>query len=137
MNIFRLTERGSSCVRRHINWNNHRPDLKEDLAHLVQDIKRRVCGESSDDRHLERKTASPAVAIAITRMLRLPFGSESSQFGLDRQANGVCPSWRLQHAQRVSDVHFDRPFTNVHVEGDLFIGFSGRHLLQRLELARG
>jgi Asp-tRNA(Asn)/Glu-tRNA(Gln) amidotransferase A subunit family amidase len=22
-------------VRRHINWNNQRPDLKEDLAHLV------------------------------------------------------------------------------------------------------
>ena len=32
------------CVRRHINWNNLRPDLKEDLAHLVQDIRRRVCG---------------------------------------------------------------------------------------------
>jgi len=31
-------------VRRHINWNNLRPDLKEDLAHLVQDIRRRVCG---------------------------------------------------------------------------------------------
>ena len=34
-------------VRRHINWNNHRPDLKEDLAHLVQDIKRRICGIAS------------------------------------------------------------------------------------------
>ena len=31
-------------VRRHIIWNNLRPDLKEDLAHLVQDIKRRICG---------------------------------------------------------------------------------------------
>ena len=31
-------------VRRHINWNNLRPDLKEDLAHLVEDIRRRVCG---------------------------------------------------------------------------------------------
>ena len=31
-------------VCRHINWNNLRPDLKEDLAHLVQDIRRRVCG---------------------------------------------------------------------------------------------
>ena len=31
-------------VRRHINWNNLRPDLKEDLAHLVQDIRRLVCG---------------------------------------------------------------------------------------------
>ena len=37
----RATER---TVRRHINWNNLRPDLKEDLAHLVQDIRRRVCG---------------------------------------------------------------------------------------------
>ena len=36
-----------STVRRHINWNNHRPDLKEDLAHLVQDIKRRICGIAS------------------------------------------------------------------------------------------
>ena len=27
-------------VRRHIIWNNLRPDLKEDLAHLVQYIKR-------------------------------------------------------------------------------------------------
>ncbi len=34
----------SETVRRHINWNNLRPDLKEDLAHLVQDIRRRVCG---------------------------------------------------------------------------------------------
>ena len=24
-----------AAVRRHINWNNQRPDLKEDLAHLV------------------------------------------------------------------------------------------------------
>jgi len=36
-----------ASVRRHINWNNHRPDLKEDLAHLVQDIKRRICGIAS------------------------------------------------------------------------------------------
>ena len=35
------------CVRRHINWNNQRPDLKEDLAHLVQYIKRRFCGIAS------------------------------------------------------------------------------------------
>ena len=34
-------------VHRHINWNNHRPDLKEDLAHLVQEIKRRICGIAS------------------------------------------------------------------------------------------
>ena len=34
-------------VRRHINWNNLRPDLKEDLAHLVQDIKRHICGIAS------------------------------------------------------------------------------------------
>jgi len=38
---------GNATVRRHINWNNHRPDLKEDLAHLVQDIKRRICGIAS------------------------------------------------------------------------------------------
>lgn len=31
-------------VRRHINWHTQGPDLKEDLAHLPQDIKRRVCG---------------------------------------------------------------------------------------------
>ena len=36
-----------ATVRRHINWNNLRPDLKEDLAHLVQDIKRRICGIAS------------------------------------------------------------------------------------------
>jgi len=34
-------------VSRHIIWNNLRPDLKEDLAHLVQDIKRRICGIAS------------------------------------------------------------------------------------------
>ena len=34
-------------VRRHINWKNQRPDLKEDLAHLVQDIKRRIVGIAS------------------------------------------------------------------------------------------
>ena len=34
----------SKMFARHINWNNLRSDLKEDLAHLVQDIKRRICG---------------------------------------------------------------------------------------------
>jgi hypothetical protein len=34
-------------VRRHIIWHKLRPDLKEDLAHLVQDIKRRICGIAS------------------------------------------------------------------------------------------
>jgi hypothetical protein len=34
-------------VRRHINWNNQRPDLKEDLAHLGDNIRRRVCGIAS------------------------------------------------------------------------------------------
>ena len=34
-------------VRRHIIWNNLRPDLKEDLAHLAQDIRRRICGIAS------------------------------------------------------------------------------------------
>jgi hypothetical protein len=36
-----------TTVRRHINWNNQGADLKEDLAHLVQDIKRRICGIAS------------------------------------------------------------------------------------------
>jgi len=35
------------CVRRHINWNTQRPDLEEDLAHLVQDIRRRICDVAS------------------------------------------------------------------------------------------
>ena len=30
-----------------VNWNNQRPDLKEDLAHLVHMIMRRICGEAS------------------------------------------------------------------------------------------
>ena len=34
-------------VRRHINWNTQRPDLREDQAHLVEYIKRRVCGIAS------------------------------------------------------------------------------------------
>ena len=34
-------------VRRHINWNTYRPDLREDLVHLVQDIKQRICGIAS------------------------------------------------------------------------------------------
>ena len=32
----------SSC-----NWNTQRPNLREDLAHLVDNIKRRVCGIAS------------------------------------------------------------------------------------------
>jgi S1-C subfamily serine protease len=40
-------DNAKKIVRRHINWNNHRPDLKEDLAPLVQDIKRRICGIAS------------------------------------------------------------------------------------------
>ena len=31
-------------VRRHIKWNRWQPDLREDLAHQVDNIKRRVCG---------------------------------------------------------------------------------------------
>ena len=34
-------------VRRHINWNNRQPDLREDLAHLFQDTRRRICGIAS------------------------------------------------------------------------------------------
>jgi len=34
-------------VRRHIIWNKQRPDLKEDLAHLVQYIRRRICSVAS------------------------------------------------------------------------------------------
>jgi len=40
-------DNAKKIVRRHINWNNHRPDLKEDLAPLVKDIKRRICGIAS------------------------------------------------------------------------------------------
>ncbi len=40
-------EEYSAYVRRHINWNNWQPDLREDLAHLVNNIKRRVCGIAS------------------------------------------------------------------------------------------
>ena len=39
--------RMDKTVRRHIKWNTWLPDLREDLAHLVQDIKRRVCGIAS------------------------------------------------------------------------------------------
>ena len=35
------------AVRHHSNWNTWRPDLREDLAHLVQDIKRRIPGIAS------------------------------------------------------------------------------------------
>ncbi len=50
--IFKLLTDGlflvsNLSVRHHINWNKQRPDLKEDLAHLVQDIKRRICGIAS------------------------------------------------------------------------------------------
>ena len=38
-------------VRRHINWNTQRPDLRENLAHLVDNIKRRVCGIASAGSH--------------------------------------------------------------------------------------
>jgi len=34
-------------VRRHINWDKLGADLKENLAHLVQDIRRRICGIAS------------------------------------------------------------------------------------------
>ena len=38
---------GHTTVRHHSNWNTWRPDLREDLAHLVQDIKRRIPGIAS------------------------------------------------------------------------------------------
>ena len=34
-------------VRRHINWNTQRPDLREALVHLVGYIKRHFCGIAS------------------------------------------------------------------------------------------
>ncbi len=37
----------NKTVRHHTKWNNHRPDLKEDLAHLVDNIKRRICDIAS------------------------------------------------------------------------------------------
>jgi DNA-binding response OmpR family regulator len=37
----------SVAVRRHINWNTERSDLKEDLVHLVCYFKRRICGIAS------------------------------------------------------------------------------------------
>jgi len=47
LSLLRMSSNSKKVVRRHINWNNHRPDLKEDLAHLVKDIKRRICGIAS------------------------------------------------------------------------------------------
>ena len=37
----------NTLVRRHINWNTQRPDLREALVHLVGYIKRHVCGIAS------------------------------------------------------------------------------------------
>jgi hypothetical protein len=34
-------------VRHHINWNTQRLDLREGLAHLVDNVKRHVCGIAS------------------------------------------------------------------------------------------
>jgi hypothetical protein len=45
--VMRLSNDKELSVRRHIIWNKLRPDLKEDLAHLVQDIKRRIRGIAS------------------------------------------------------------------------------------------
>ena len=36
-----------NAVRRHINWNTQRPDLREALVHLVGYIKRHFCGIAS------------------------------------------------------------------------------------------
>jgi len=48
-------------VRHHSNWNTWRPDLREDLAHLVQDIKRRVCGIASAGLRLFSVLSFPVV----------------------------------------------------------------------------
>ena len=37
----------SRSVRHHSNWNNQQLDLQEDLAHLVDNIKRRICDIAS------------------------------------------------------------------------------------------
>jgi len=42
VNAFHMFNCPSSC-----NWNTQRPNLREDLAHLVDNIKRRVCGIAS------------------------------------------------------------------------------------------
>jgi hypothetical protein len=42
-----IKEKTTFAVRRHIKWNTWRRNLREDLAHLVQDIKRRICGIAS------------------------------------------------------------------------------------------
>lgn len=46
----RNVRRHINCVRRHINWNTQGPDLKEYLAHLVGDIRRRTCGTDAEVR---------------------------------------------------------------------------------------
>ena len=38
---------GSRLVRRQINWNNWRPDLREHVAHLIVEVKQRPCGVAS------------------------------------------------------------------------------------------
>ena len=50
-----------ATVRHHSNWNTWRPDLREDLAHLVQDIKRRVCGIASAGLRLFSVLSFPVV----------------------------------------------------------------------------
>ena len=40
-------ERYRDIVRRHINWNTQRPDLREALVHLFVYIKRHYCGIAS------------------------------------------------------------------------------------------
>ena len=48
MNIVKRSTRNFlETVRRHINWNTQRPDLREALVHLVGYIKRHFCGIAS------------------------------------------------------------------------------------------
>ena len=60
-----FSQKPTTIVRRHINWNNPRADLKEDLAHLVQDIK----GRKADVRAVHGCAESRANQLVIRFLL--------------------------------------------------------------------
>jgi hypothetical protein len=73
--------------RPRLNWDNQGADLKEDLAHLVQDIKRRIygiasAGEPSKSAWLKFKINSCIVFTSIRNGFRRANRGNSAHGGL-------------------------------------------------------
>jgi hypothetical protein len=74
-------------VRRHINWNTWQPDLREDLAHLVDNIKQCICYIASaaspgTKNSAQTPTSGPMACTVLLQLLRPAIETPCSAAGV-------------------------------------------------------